>query len=141
MKILQKISNIFCHIKIILQQQNKNCFKKIHHMLFNNQSIELTISNEIDIGNIIQEVEALSKKNSTGGLSEISRLINLAIRKKYWLKGKIDSLWTPRNITSLDGSCYEKIDSSVSQNFFQISKRLACNAEKNITIEDNKKSS
>ena len=61
-------------------------------MLFNNQSIELTISNEIDIGNIIQEVEALSKKNSTGGLSEISRLINLAIRKKYWLKGKIDSL-------------------------------------------------
>ena len=82
MKILQKTSNIFCHIKVLLQQQNKNCFKKIHHLLFNNQSIELTILNEIEIDNIIQEGEAVFKKNSTGGLSEVSRLINLAISKK-----------------------------------------------------------
>ena len=51
----------------------------------------------------------------------------------------MDSLQTPRNITSLDGSCYEVIDSSISQNIFHISKCLACNAEKNITVEDNKK--
>ena len=28
----------------------------------------------------------------------------------------MDSLSTPRNITSLDESCYEAIDSSISQN-------------------------
>ena len=32
--------------------------------------------------------------------------------------GKMDSLRTPRNITSLDGLCYEAIDSTVSQNIF-----------------------
>ena len=30
----------------------------------------------------------------------------------------MDSLWTLRNITSLDGSRYEAIDSSISQNIF-----------------------
>ena len=44
-----------------------------------------------------------------------------------------------QNITSLDGSGYEAIHSSISQNIFHISKCLACNAEKNITVEDNKK--
>ena len=28
----------------------------------------------------------------------------------------MDSLWTPRNITSLDGLCYEAIESLISQN-------------------------
>ena len=49
----------------------------------------------------------------------------------------MDSLWTPRNITSLDGLYYETIDSPISQNIF--SKCLACNAEKSITVEDMKK--
>ena len=44
-----------------------------------------------------------------------------------------------QNITSLDGSCYEAIHSSISQKKIRISKCLACNAEKNITVEDNKK--
>ena len=92
------------------------------------------------------------KKNPRVGLPEVSRLINSAIRnrngdqrkhsfleKKKSIKGKMDSLWTPRSITSLDGSCYEAINSSVSQTFFHIWKCLACNAEKNITVEDNKK--
>ena len=57
---------MFCHIKIILQQSNKNYFKKIHHQLFNNQSLELSSSSEFD--NIIQEEEAIFKKNLTVSL-------------------------------------------------------------------------
>ena len=58
----------------------KNYFKKIHHQLFNNQSIELSSSSEID--NIIQEGEVIFKKNPKVGLPEVSRLINLAITEK-----------------------------------------------------------
>ena len=48
----------------------------------------------------------------------------------------MDSLWTPRNIVPLDGSCYEAIDSSISQNiFFGISKCLPCNAEKTLQLK------
>ena len=36
-------------------------------------------------------------------------------RKQYSIKGEIDSLGTPRNITPIEGSCYEVIDSSISQ--------------------------
>ena len=59
--------------------------------------------------------------------------------KKYCIKGKMDSLWTPRNITSLDGSCYEAIDSSISQNIFSYLKMFSMQCRKNITVEDNKK--
>ena len=38
--------------------------------------------------------------------------------KKLCIKEKMDSLWTPRNITSLNGWCYEAIDLSISQNIF-----------------------
>ena len=51
----------------------------------------------------------------------------------------MDSLWTLRSITSLDGSCYKAIDSSISQNIFHISKCLACNAEKTIQLKITKK--
>ena len=51
----------------------------------------------------------------------------------------MDSLWTPRNITSLDGSCYEAIDSSVSQNIFSYPKMSNMQCRKNIIVEDNKK--
>ena len=95
---------MFCHIKIILQQSNKNYFKKIHHQLFNNQSLELSSSSEID--NIIQEEEEIFKKNPTVGLLEVSKLIDSAIskrqgdrrkhsfleRKKNYIKGKMGSL-------------------------------------------------
>ena len=63
-----------------MQQQNKNYFKKIHHELFNNQSIELSSSSEID--NIIQEGEVIFKKNPTVGLPVVSKMIDLAISKK-----------------------------------------------------------
>ena len=54
--------------------------KKIHHQLFNNQSIELSSSSEVD--NVIQEGEVIFKKNSTLGLPEISKLIDSAISKR-----------------------------------------------------------
>ena len=50
----------------------------------------------------------------------------------------MDSLWSPRNITSLDGSCYEAIDSSVSQNIFSYLKMFTMKCRKNITVEDKK---
>ena len=55
------------------------------------------------------------------------------------MKGKIDSLWTPRNITSLDGSYYEAINSSVSKNIFSYLKMLSMQCRKNLKVEDNKK--
>ena len=84
--------------------KRKNYFNKIHHQLFNNQSIKLSSSSEID--NVIQEGEVIFKKNPTVGLPEVSRLINSAISKrqgdqrnhsfleknKYCIKGKMDSL-------------------------------------------------
>ena len=59
--------------------------------------------------------------------------------KKYPIKGKMDSLRTSRNITSLDGSCYEVIDSSISQNSFSYLKMVSRQCRRNIRAEDNKK--
>ena len=67
-------------MKILLQQWNKNFFKKIHYRLFNNQSLELSSLSEID--NIIQEEEEIFKKNPTVGLPEVSKLIDSAISKR-----------------------------------------------------------
>ena len=77
--------------------------KKIYRQLFNNQSIEL--SSSIDIDNIIQEGEVIFEKNPAVGLPEVSQLIDSAIskrqgeqrkhsflEKKYSIKGKMDSL-------------------------------------------------
>ena len=43
-----------------------------------------------------------------------------------------------QNITSLDGSCYEAINSSISQNIFSYLKMFSI-CRKNITVVDNKK--
>ena len=55
----------------------------------------------------------------------------------------MDSLGTPKNVTPLDGSCngscYEAIDSSISQNIFSYFKMFSMQCRKNITVEDNKK--
>ena len=58
----------------------KNYFKKIHHQLFSNKSLELSSSSEI--ANIIQEEEVIFKKNSTVGLPEVSKLIDSVISKR-----------------------------------------------------------
>ena len=50
----------------------------------------------------------------------------------------MDSLQTPRNITSLDGLCYEAIDSSISQNIFSYLKMFSIQCRKSIAAEDNK---
>ena len=53
----------------------------MHHQLFNNEPVDLSSSSEID--NIIQEGrEVIFKKNPTVGLSEVSKLIDSAIRKR-----------------------------------------------------------
>ena len=55
-------------------------FKKIHHHLFNNPSLELSLTSEID--NIIQEEEEIFKRNPTVALPEVSKLIDSAISKR-----------------------------------------------------------
>ena len=45
----------------------------------------------------------------------------------------------PRNILSLDGSCYEAIDRSISQNFFSYLKMFSMQCRENTTIENNNK--
>ena len=74
------------HIKILLQQWNKNYFKKIHHQLFKNQSVELSLSSEIN--NIFLEGEVIFMKNFTVGLPVVSKLIDLAISKRQRDKRK-----------------------------------------------------
>ena len=44
-----------------------------------------------------------------------------------------------QNITSLDGSSYEAIHSSISQNIFSYLKMFSMQFRKIITVEDNKK--
>ena len=51
----------------------------------------------------------------------------------------MDSLWTRRNVASLDGSPYEAMDSSISQNIFSYLKIFSIQCRKNITVEDNNK--
>ena len=76
----QKSSNIFCHIKFFYSNKIKNYFKKIHHHLLSNQSIELSSLSDID--NIIKYEEVNVKKNPTVGLPEVSNLIDSAISKR-----------------------------------------------------------
>ena len=63
----------------------------------------------------------------------------LSWEKKYCIKGKMDSLWTLRNIASLDGSHYEAIDSSISQNICSYLKIFSMQCRKNTIAEDKKK--
>ena len=44
-----------------------------------------------------------------------------------------------QNITSLDGSSYEAIHSSISQNIFSYLKMFSIQCRKNIKVEDSKK--
>ena len=44
-----------------------------------------------------------------------------------------------QNITSLDGSSYEAIHSSISQNIFSYLKMFSMQCRKNLTVEDNNK--
>ena len=44
-----------------------------------------------------------------------------------------------QNITPLDGSSYEAIHSSISQNIFSYLKMFSIQCRKNITVEDNNK--
>ena len=60
--------------------KSKNYFGKIHHQRFNNQTIKLSSSSEID--NIIQKGEVIFRKNPTVGLPEVSTLTESAISER-----------------------------------------------------------
>ena len=69
---------------------------KIHHQLFNNQSVKLGSSREVD--NIIQEGEVVSKKTPIVGLPEVSRLIDSAISRRQGDQRKHSFLEKENNI-------------------------------------------
>ena len=93
------------------------------------------------------------KENPTVSLPEVSKLIDSAIskrqgdrrkhsfleRKKILHKRENGFTMSTQNITSLDGSSYEAIHSSISQNIFSYLKMFSIQCRKNITVEDNKK--
>ena len=93
------------------------------------------------------------QENRTVGLPEVSKLIDSAIskgqvgrrkhsfleRKKILHKRENGFTMSTQNITSLDGSGYEAIHSSISQNIFSYLKMFSMQCRKNITVEDNKK--
>ena len=51
----------------------------------------------------------------------------------------MDSLWTLRNIISLDGLCYEAIDSSILQNIFSYLKNFSMQCRKTLQMKITKK--
>ena len=121
---------------------------KIHH-LFNNPSFKLSLLRKID--NIIQEEDEIFNKNHRVGLPEVSKQIGSAIskrqgdrrkqsfleRKKILHKRENGFTMRIQNITSLDGSSYEAIHSSISQSFFSYLKMFSMQCRKIITVEDN----
>ena len=50
----------------------------------------------------------------------------------------MDSLLKPRNVTSLNGSYYQAIGSSVSQNIISYLKMFSMQYRKNTTVKDDK---
>ena len=60
-------------------------------------------------------------------------------RKKMLHKRENGFTMSTQNITSLDGSGYEAIHLSVSQNIFSYLKTFSMQCRKDITVEDNKK--
>ena len=110
----------------------------------------MKLSSPSEVNNIVQEEEAIFKKNPIVGLPEVSVLIDSAISKRQWdhsflerkktlHKRKKGFTMNTQNITSLDGLCYEAIHSSISQNIFSYLKMFSMQCRKNITVEDNKK--
>ena len=108
----------------------------------NNKSFEFSSLSEID--NIIQEEEEIFQKKPTLGLPEVSKLIDSAISKRQgdWRKHsflerqkilhKRENRFTmsTQNIPSLDGSSYEVIHSSISQNIFSYLKMFSMQCRK-----------
>ena len=102
---------------------------------------------------LFKRKKKFSGKTPTVGLPDVSKLIDSAIskrqgdrrkhsfleRKKILHKRENGFTMSTQNITSLDGSNYEAIHSSISQNIFSYLKMFSIQCRKNITVEDNKK--
>ena len=120
--------------------------KKIHHQFFNNQSTEISSSSKID--NIIQKGEVIFKKNPTVGLPVVSKMIDLAISKKQGDQRKHSFLekkntsqkekwiqYEHPELTSLDESCCEAFDSSISQILFSDLKMFRMQCRKTLQLK------
>ena len=102
---------------------------------------------------LFKRKKKFSNKKSTVGLPEVSKLTDSVIskrqgdrrkhsfleRKKILHKRENGFTMSTQNITSLDGSSYEAIHSSISQNIFSYLKMFSMQCRKIITVEDNKK--
>ena len=117
------------------------------------QSTNWILSSSSETDNIIQEGQVIFQKNSIVSLPEVFKLIDSAISKRQGDRRKLSFLERKKiqhkrdngftisiqNITSLDGSGYEAIQSSISENIFSYLKMFSMQCRKNITVEDNKK--
>ena len=116
------------------------------------QSTNWILSSSSETDNIIQEGQVIFQKNSIVSLPEVFKLIDSAISKRQGDRRKLSFLERKKiqhkrdngftisiqNITSLDGSGYEAIQSSISENIFSYLKMFSMQCRKNITVEDNK---
>ena len=116
----------------------KNCFTTIKQKLFQENSLSSLQQSIPQINFIKWDWQYYSRgrrnflKKTQVGLPKVSKLIGLAIskrrgdRKKYRFLERKKILYrrengftmSTQNITSLDGSSYEAIHSSISQNIF-----------------------
>ena len=135
---------------LVLVTTNENYFKKIHHRLLDNQSIQFSSSSRIN--NILQEREVIFKKNPTVGSPEVSKMIDSAISKrrgkqrkhrfrenKILHKRKNGFIMNTQKYHIMDGSCYEAIDSSISQNIFSYLKMFSMQCRKTLQLKITKK--
>ena len=95
---------------------------------FSRKTPHLPITNQLSlIGSAISKRQKDRKKYS------------FLDRKKILHKRENEVTTSTQNITSLDGSSYEAIHSSISQNIFSYLKMFSMQCRKNITVEENKK--
>ena len=97
---------------------------------------------------LFKRKKQFSRKNPTVGLPEVSKLIESAIskgqvvRRKHRFLERKTGKWIHYEHPEYHITWWIVLWSNPLINFteyFFISQRLACNAEKNITVEDNKK--
>ena len=89
------------------------------------------MTKQVNIHNNIQ------KTNKEDQRTKDTKGNTVFMRKKYSIKGKMDSLKNLRNIASLDGSSYEANDLTNSQKIYSYLKMFSMQCRKNTAVEDN----
>ena len=95
---------------------------------FSRKTPHLSITNQLSMTD-----SAISKRQGD------RRKDSFLDRKKILNKRENGVTLSTQNITSLDGSGYEAIPSSISQNIFSYLNMFRIQCRKNITVEDNNK--